>query len=108
MPVNMILGGGGLGAGQAIVATAGVPVQLDPVTDGSQLWRAVLIKAKAANTGAIVVGDSTLSATNWPNDGLTSDQAIWWDPPSGGGLDLSLIYIDAAVSGEGVDFWPGK
>ncbi len=107
MPLNMDISGG-FGAGEAIVATAGTPIQLDTSTDGSQLWRSIVIRAKNDNTGRITPGNVTLGATNWPNDGLAADEQVAWESLSGNAVDLAQIYIDAATSGDGVDFFVGK
>lgn len=107
MALNMNISGG-LGAGELIVAAAGIALALDTSTDGSQLWRSITVRAKNGNTGRIVIGNKALGATNWPNDGLAADEAITWESLSGNPVDLAQIFIDAATSGDGVDFWVGK
>ncbi len=107
MALNMDISGG-LGAGELIIATAGTVLQLDTSTDGSQLWRSIVVRAKNDNTGRIVIGNRDLGATSWPNDGLAADEQMAWESLSGNAVDLAQIYIDAATSGDGVDFWVGK
>jgi hypothetical protein len=64
-----------------------------------------MIQANATNTGYIYVGDSTVSAANAPYlvAGATNEKE--GQPVSRGVIqtfDLSQIYINASVAGEGV------
>ena len=67
-----------------------------------------VIQPLAGNTGKVYIGDSTVS----------SSTGIWLDAALGQSLtipdvtaplpwDLSVIYVDAAVNGEGVNFFYG-
>jgi len=64
----------------------------------------LIIRAMEDNGGPVYVGDSAVAAGNSgklkANDALTfgGDQSI-------GEVDLSVIYVDAGTSGEGVDVW---
>ena len=63
-----------------------------------------IIKANAANTGVIYVGDSSVASTNGYELSAGEGVAIplMLMPQTGSAVDLSAIYIDASVSGEGV------
>jgi len=77
-------------AGEKIVATAGTPVPL-----GSGALRVgVLIQAKPGNTGVIYVGNPTTQKVE-----LSAGKDIFVRVD-----DLADIYIDASVSGEGVNY----
>lgn len=58
----------------------------------------VIVVAKASNTGYIYVGNSTVSSTTYIQR-LSSGEAAVLSV-----VDSSEIYIDASVSGEGVNF----
>lgn len=83
---------------QKNVTTSGTPVQLDALIapDGAT----VIIKAKRANTGQITVGNSSANALNTGTAffELSAGQSV--------GLQVqnaNAIWIDATVSGEGVE-----
>jgi len=81
------------------VTSAGTQVALASSTKVSSL----VMKAMETNTGLIFLGDSTVSSST---GGLTASQAISWESDNNRGLlDLADIYVDSAVSGEGVDIW---
>lgn len=81
-----------VGTGQKTVSAAGTAEQLT-----AQACKAVSIAAKAANTGNIFIGGSTVSSANGrilaPGDSI--DLAI---------DNLNRLYIDAAVNGEGISY----
>ena len=81
-----------VGSGQKTVAVAGTREQLT-----AQAFRAVSIAANPDNTGNIFLGDVTVSSANGrilkPGDAI--DLAI---------DNLNRLYIDAAVSGEGISY----
>jgi hypothetical protein len=83
--------------GSKNVTTAGTRVALA----ASTACQAVLIQAKAANTGIIYVGGSTVSATSgiflYPGESVE----ISID-------NLSKVYLDSSVNGEGVVFTYGE
>ena len=83
-----------IGDGSQNVTTAGTRVQLTTTATNAFY---VIITAKVANTGTIWVGGSTVA------DGrgipLVALQSVKIDID-----DISLIYLDASVSGEGVTF----
>ncbi len=81
-----------LGNGHKTVTTAGTQVQLS-----AQACKAVSLKALAANTGFIYVGDSNV------------DSSTGYELDAGDVLDLAVdnlnrIWLDASVSGEGISF----
>lgn len=76
------------------VTTAGTRVQ---ISGTSSTCKGITVKALAANTGTMYVGNSTVSATNgYP---LTAAQAISFDISN-----LSTVYIDSSVNGEKVAY----
>lgn len=92
-------GGGGcctpttLNSGQTNVATAGTQVVLGPATT----IKSVTVKAKHTNTGLIFVGASTVdSATGFI---LSAGDSVSVDID-----DLSDVWIDSSVNGEGVSY----
>lgn len=70
----------------------------------SQRAKTVTIVAKAGNTGQVYVGGPDVAPTTngglAPGDGIVIPAVTW--------LDLAEVYIDADVSGEGVDFYAVK
>lgn len=83
---------------QKNVTTSGTPVQLTaaPVPDGVS----VVVKAKRANTGVITVGASSADSLNTgtAHFALQANQSV--------SLQISntdLVWLDATVSGEGVE-----
>lgn len=80
------------------VTTAGTAVAL---VAASTLCRMVMIQARPENTGVIVVGASTVVAAQ------TTRRGIALVPGQSVALrvtDLADLYLDAAVSGEGVSY----
>lgn len=89
-------------AEEKTVTAAGTNERLKPAGKIDEITcYSVTIKALSTNTGKIYIGDETVSSANGfdldPRDSLDlrSDRAR---------IDLSEIYIDAAVNGEGVRF----
>lgn len=82
-----------VGNGVQTVPTAGVSVQLA----SSNATQTVTVRAFATNTGKIYVGSSTVSSANGfqlsPQETISLDIA-----------NISSIWIDADVSGEGVSY----
>ena len=87
-----------VGDGVKSVTTAGTAVQLSAT---SVACRMVEIQARVANTGNIAVGSSTVVAA------AGSERGIVLVPGASVSLrvtDLNKLYLDAAVSGEGVSY----
>jgi hypothetical protein len=67
--------------------------------------RSITIVAKDNNTGRVYVGgasvDSTVNHGMQAGDVLTHTSASGW-------LDLADVYVDAEVSGEGIDYYAVK
>lgn len=91
-------GPGKLADGRKAVTTAGTRVQLQAA---SQLAYAVAITALSTNTGTIVVGGTTVVAAAATRQGtpLAAGATVTFDF-----VDLSTIWLDATVNGEGVSF----
>lgn len=82
-----------LGNGKTTVTTAGTRVQLGSSTSTGS----ITVKALAANTGTIYVGNTTVSSSNGFQ--LSAGDTVSMD------LDnLSKVWIDSSVNGEGVSF----
>lgn len=83
---------------QQNVTTSGTPVNLTTteIPDGA----ALVVKAKTGNTGTITVGNSSANALNTgtAHYKLTAGQAIAVQVQ-----DVNAVWIDATVSGEGVE-----
>ena len=89
-------------SGDKTVAAAGTA---EALASASQRVRSVTIVAKDANTGRVYVGGSGVDST--VNSGLLAGDVLT-HTTAGGWLDLADVYIDAAVSGEGVDYYAVK
>lgn len=89
----------GIETGQETVAAAGTSEQLNggtslSVPDGSD----VIIRALPGNTDTAYIGDDTVSATTGHAIGPS-------DPPLRLSVtDVATVYVDVAVSGEGVSW----
>jgi len=92
-----------VGQGEKTVTAAGTREALLTGSRGEVAVLSVTIKALSTNTGKIYVGDHTVASTNGfdldPRDGVT----LQTDNPEHL-INLSKIFLDAAVSGEGVRF----
>lgn len=82
-----------VGNGKKTVTTAGTRVALA----SSTTCKSVTIKSLSTNTGIIYVGDSTVTSTNGFQ--LYSGDAVSFDISN-----LSTIYLDSSVNGEGVTY----
>ena len=70
------------------------------------LWASLTIVAKDNNTGRVYVGgliSSTVASTT--NRGLAAGDVLEITPSRGHSIDLSAVYLDVSVSGEGVDYY---
>ena len=92
-----------VGQGEKTVTAAGTREPLFAGRTEEIKVLSVTIKALSTNTGKVYIGDHTVASTNGfdldPRDSLDlstdrADRAI----------DLSKIFVDAAVNGEGVRF----
>lgn len=82
--------------GRKLVAAAGTREVLgtsQAFTKG--LW----VRALTTNLGLAYVGDSTVSGSAGGTD-LSPGEAVWCDA-----ANRNMIYVDVAVSGEGVKYW---
>lgn len=82
-----------LGNGKTIVTTSGTRVQLS----SSTATTTITIRALSTNTGIIYVGNSSVSSSNGfqlsPQETISVDLS-----------NLSNVWLDASVSGEGVTY----
>lgn len=86
-----------VGDGRKVVATAGTAERLASATR----CRSVAITAETDNTGVVVVGGSTVVAALATRRGvpLEAGQSVSFDVN-----DLSSVWLDVTVNGEGVSF----
>jgi len=96
---NSVGNQGDLLSGSKAVTAAGTAETL--ASDG--LYGSLMIRAKYANGGYIYVGGKDVDSST--NEGLASGDSILINPRPGKAIQLNDIYIDASVSGEGVDFY---
>ncbi len=82
----------GVETGQQTVAAAGTQEQIS-----ATVGKAISIKALSTNTDLVYVGDSTVSAADGYE--LAAGESIDLELE-----DTSVLYVDAAVSGEGVSY----
>lgn len=94
-----------LHSGTKTVTTAGTRVAL-AATRTPAAW--VMVQALATNTDAIYVGDKTVSTTIGHELPSSTDSVMFPFSGAPGFYDLAQIYIDAAVSLEGVKFSYGS
>lgn len=91
--------------GTKTVAAAGTSEKL---VASSQLEQHVIIQALDSNTGKVYIGDSSLVAAPTVGWTLLPGEGLGIDPDSYEGdeniaiVDLSEIYVNASVNGEGV------
>lgn len=83
-----------LGNGKKLVTTAGTRVQLA----ATKTVKSVSVKALASNTGLIYIGDTAVAAGN-------GFQLSAGDEQSYEISDLSTLWLDSSVNGEGVTFF---
>lgn len=83
------------------VAAAGTRTALGTV---SLQVHEVVVKALAANTGIIYLGDSTVASSNGYelSAGQSFSVPLTMIPRTGSVVNLTSIYIDSSVNGEGV------
>lgn len=86
----------GLYVDSKTVTTADTP---EALTARDILCQAVLIRAKAANTGVVYVVDLATTSKKFPVDGLEPEEYIILPI-----TNPALIKIDVSVNGEGVDW----
>ena len=88
----------GVDVGRKVVATAGTAEALS--TSNTRIF-SVAIQAETDNTGLVVVGDSTVVAALATRKGiaLNAGDSITLDV-----AQLSNIYIDVTVNGDGVTY----
>ena len=89
-------------SGDKTVAVAGTAEALSAT---AQRVRSVTIVAKDTNTGRVYVGGADVASTT--NGGLQAGDSLTHTSVSGW-LDLPDLYVDASVSGEGVDYYAVK
>lgn len=80
--------------GKVTVTTAGTRVQLSGTSKPS---KAVVIRALETNTGLVYVGDSTVASTNGHR--LSPGESVGLEI-----ADLTNVYLDSAVNGEGISY----
>jgi len=88
----------GIGNGRGVCSTAGTANQITTTTTPCKI---VTFVAETDNTGAIVLGGSSIDETLASRSGvpLLAGDSVTWKID-----DLSKIYIDAATTGDGVTF----
>ncbi len=89
------------GGGTKTVTTAGTAVTL---TAANTIVKWVTIQALSSNTGTICVGGSSVLAASKNGTCLTAGQAAPMYNMPGFPYDLSAIWIDSTVNGEGVSY----
>ena len=73
------------------------------LASGDTIWHSVTVVAKDQNTGRIYVGGSDVDSNT--NLGLRASEVLIIQPHLSHAIFLDDIYVDASVSGEGVDFY---
>ncbi len=84
------------------VAAAGTRERLVAIPTAAS---AFVIQAKEANTGVIYLGDATVTSSTVSGLSPGSTLSFGSDFPLSRSIDLSDIYLDAAVSAEGVNVY---
>ena len=82
------------------VTSAGTAVQLSTT---STLVSSIIIRAMEDNSGAVYIGDSTVSSSTGKIEPRTS--ISFSGDQNTGTLNLNAIYVDSGTSSDGVDFW---
>jgi hypothetical protein len=92
-----------LASGRAVVAAGGTAAQ---ISTSSKACLSVTVTALSTNTGIVVVGGSDVVAAAGTRKGtaLEKGQQVKWTSEIDGVDDLSQVYLDAVVNGEGVSF----
>lgn len=86
-------------SGTKVTASAGNAVALA----SAGVYGKIGIVAIATNTGQVYIGGEDVASTT--NSGLVAGQSLEIEPRRGVVLDLTDIYVDSDVDGEGVDFY---
>lgn len=96
----------GLADGRKIIAAAGTAERL---SSASVAMRSVTIQALLTNTGNIAIGGETVDVTPGSQRGaiLIPGAATVIAGSSEGEDDLQDVWVDAAVTGEGVSYFYG-
>lgn len=87
--------------GNASVTTAGTSVPLS-TTKVMANW--ILIQPKPANTGTIYLGGPGTVSSTVGVEMNVGDSDVAWPSATTNAYDLSTIWIDSSVNGEGVKF----
>ena len=87
-----------LTGGRRVVTTAGTAVQLSTTSTICQL---VQITALVTNTAVVFVGGSDVLTTVGSENGTPLNPGDTWEAPM---QNLTQVYLDARVSGEGVSY----
>ncbi len=88
-----------LTTGSKTVAAAGTRERLVAVTANISV-KAVTVVAKESNTGVVYLGNDGVASNNTPGLNPGDSLKISADEP----FNLSDVYLDVSVSGEGVDY----
>lgn len=83
--------------GRKVVAAAGTALA---IAAAGKIFSKVIITALTTNTGVIAIGDATVLATAGSENGAllkTGNAAITLRD-----VDLSKVFVDASVNGEGI------
>jgi len=86
--------------GNKTVAASGTRERLSSV---HKIAAWITFQPLAANTNAVYIGGSTVSATSGLSM-LVGDSAVTWPVSDINGYDLYEIWIDGATNGNGVQF----
>lgn len=89
----------GFVVGNKTVTAAGTA---EALSSSTRLGRSLTLVAMDNNTGRIFVGGSTVSSST--HRGMLAGDSLTISNPSKS-FDLTKIYIDSSVSGEGVDYY---
>lgn len=89
--------------GRKVVAAAGTREQLSAVSVG---FERLIITAETDNTGVVVIGTTTVVAAVLTRRGvpLAAGASLTLDASEDGSGDMSAIWLDSMVTGDGVTF----
>lgn len=93
--------------GRKVVATAATR---EPLTSSGRAFWSLVLQAETDNTGVVVVGGSTVVAAQATRRGIAlnaGDIVTITRAEDGPDMDLSLVYLDVTVSGDGVTYAAG-
>ncbi len=95
----------GIADGRKVIASAGTPEQL---STASVSMRSVTIQALLTNTGNVAIGGPTVDVTPGSQRGaILAPGAATVVGSTEGEDDLRDVWLDAAVTGEGVSYFYG-